>query len=76
MKVVVSAGPTYEDIDPARFIGNRSSGKMGFAIAAEAARRGADVLLVAGPVQLPTPEGVTRVDVRSAAQMHEHVMAG
>lgn len=75
MKVVVSAGPTYEDIDPARFIGNRSSGKMGFAIAAEAARRGADVLLVAGPVQLPTPEGVTRVDVRSAAQMHEHVMA-
>lgn len=50
MRVIVSAGPTYEDIDPARFIGNRSSGKMGFAIAAEAARRGAEVVLVAGPV--------------------------
>ncbi len=73
MKVIVSAGPTFEDIDPARFIGNRSSGKMGFAIAAEAARRGAEVLLVAGPVHLPTPEGVTRIDVRSAAHMHEAV---
>ena len=73
MKVIVSAGPTYEDIDPARFIGNRSSGKMGFAIAAEAARRGAEVVLVAGPVHLPTPDGVTRIDVRSAAQMHEAV---
>lgn len=73
MQVIVSAGPTYEDIDPARFIGNRSSGKMGFAIAAEAARRGAAVVLVAGPVHLPTPEGVTRIDVRSAAQMHEAV---
>ncbi len=72
-QVIVSAGPTYEDIDPARFIGNRSSGKMGFAIAAEAARRGAAVVLVAGPVHLPTPEGVTRIDVRSAAQMHEAV---
>ena len=74
-RIVVSAGPTYEDIDPARFIGNRSSGKMGFAIAAEAARRGAGVMLVAGPVHLPTPEGVTRIDVRSAAQMHRAVMA-
>lgn len=73
MRVIVSAGPTYEDIDPARFIGNRSSGKMGFAIAAEAAQRGADVVLVAGPVRLPTPEGVTRIDVRSAAQMHDAV---
>ena len=72
-QVIVCAGPTYEDIDPARFIGNRSSGKMGFAIAAEAARRGAAVVLVAGPVHLPTPEGVTRIDVRSAAQMHEAV---
>ena len=74
-RVVVSAGPTYEDLDPVRFIGNRSSGKMGFAIAAAAARRGADTVLVAGPVHLPTPPGVQRVDVRSAAQMHEAVMA-
>lgn len=72
--VVVSAGPTYEDIDPVRFLGNRSSGKMGFAIAAAAARRGAQVTLVAGPVALPTPAQVTRVDVRSAAQMHAAVM--
>lgn len=74
-RIVVSAGPTYEDIDPARFIGNRSSGKMGFALAAAAARRGAEVVLVAGPVHLPTPEGVARVDVRSAADMHHAVMA-
>lgn len=76
LRVLVSAGPTYEDIDPARFLGNRSSGKMGFAIAAEAAARGAEVLLVAGPVHLPCPEGVRRVDVRSAAQMHGAVMTG
>ncbi|GAA3911597.1 hypothetical protein GCM10022229_00100 [Luteimonas lutimaris] len=75
LRIVVSAGPTYEDIDPVRFIGNRSSGKMGFAIAAAAARRGADVVLVAGPVALPTPDGVHRVDVRSAAQMHDAVFA-
>ena len=74
-RVVVSAGPTYEDLDPVRFIGNRSSGKMGFAIAAAAARRGADTVLVAGPVHLPTPPGVTRIDVRSAAQMHDAVLA-
>ncbi len=73
--VLVSAGPTYEDIDPVRFIGNRSSGKMGFAIAAAAARRGARVTLVAGPVSLPTPDGVTRVDVRCAGQMHDAVLA-
>ena len=72
---MVSAGPTFEDIDPVRFIGNRSSGKMGFAIAAAAARRGAEVVLVAGPVQLPTPAGVQRIDVRSAAQMHDAVLA-
>jgi phosphopantothenoylcysteine decarboxylase/phosphopantothenate--cysteine ligase len=72
---VVSAGPTFEDIDPVRFVGNRSSGKMGFAIAAAAARQGAHVVLVAGPVALPTPAGVERVDVRSAAQMHGAVMA-
>ena len=73
-RVVVSAGPTYEDLDPVRFIGNRSSGKMGFAIAAAAARRGAETLLVAGPVHLPTPPGVTRIDVRSARQMHDAVL--
>lgn len=74
-RLVVSAGPTFEDIDPVRFIGNRSSGKMGFAIAAAAARRGAEVVLVAGPVALATPAGVQRVDVRSAAQMHDAVLA-
>ena len=74
-RIVVSAGPTYEDIDPVRFLGNRSSGKMGFAIAAEAVALGARVHLVAGPVQLPTPAGVQRADVRSAAQMHAAVMA-
>ena len=74
-RLVVSAGPTFEDIDPVRFIGNRSSGKMGFAIAAAAARRGAEVVLVAGPVALSTPAGVRRVDVRSAAQMHDAVFA-
>ncbi|MCY0469452.1 bifunctional phosphopantothenoylcysteine decarboxylase/phosphopantothenate synthase, partial [Klebsiella pneumoniae] len=71
----VSAGPTYEDLDPVRYLGNRSSGKMGFAVAASAAKRGAAVTLVAGPVHLPTPPGVTRVDVRSAAQMHQAVFA-
>lgn len=75
LRVVVSAGPTCEDIDPVRFIGNRSSGKMGFAVAAAAARRGAGVVLVAGPVALDTPDGVERRDVRSAAQMHAAVMA-
>lgn len=74
-RLVVSAGPTFEDIDPVRYIGNRSSGKMGFAIAAAAARAGADVALVAGPVHLATPEGVRRVDVRSAAQLRDAVLA-
>ncbi|HEX5304733.1 MAG TPA: bifunctional phosphopantothenoylcysteine decarboxylase/phosphopantothenate--cysteine ligase CoaBC [Dyella sp.] len=74
-RVVVSAGPTYEDIDPVRFIGNRSSGKMGFAVAEAAALAGAHVTLVAGPVSLPTPAGVVeRVDVRSAMQMHAAVI--
>ena len=73
-RLLVSAGPTYEDIDPVRFLGNRSSGKMGFAVAAVAAERGAEVTLVAGPVHLPTPEGVRRLDVRSAAQMFAAVM--
>lgn len=71
--LLVSAGPTYEDIDPVRFIGNRSSGKMGFALAEAAARAGAQVTLIAGPVALPTPGAVTRIDVRSAQQMFEAV---
>jgi len=75
LSVVVSAGPTYEDIDPVRFIGNRSSGRMGFAVAQAAALAGATVILVAGPVSLPTPTGVARrIDVRSAAQMHAAVL--
>ena len=76
LKVLVSAGPTYEDIDPVRFIGNRSSGRMGFAVAEAAAQAGAEVTLVAGPVSLATPAGVVqRIDVRSAAQMHAAVLA-
>jgi phosphopantothenoylcysteine decarboxylase / phosphopantothenate---cysteine ligase len=67
--VLITAGPTAEDIDPVRYIGNRSSGKMGFAIAERAAQRGAQVTLIAGPVSLPTPVGVNRVDVRSAEEM-------
>lgn len=74
-RLVVSAGPTHEDLDPVRFLGNRSSGRMGFAVAAAAAAAGARVSLVAGPVALPTPAGVDRTDVRSAAQMHEAVLA-
>jgi phosphopantothenoylcysteine decarboxylase / phosphopantothenate---cysteine ligase len=73
--VLVSAGPTYEDLDPVRFLGNRSSGRMGFAVAAAARAAGAGVTLVAGPVCLPTPAGVRRIDVRSAAQMREAVLA-
>lgn len=72
--VIVTAGPTYERIDPVRFIGNFSSGKMGFALAAECALRGASVTLVTGPVALATPSGVDRVDVESARQMREAVM--
>ena len=71
-KVLVTAGPTYEKIDPVRFIGNYSSGKMGFAIAGECARRGADVTLVAGPVSLPTPHpSINRIDVESANEMYD-----
>jgi phosphopantothenoylcysteine decarboxylase/phosphopantothenate--cysteine ligase len=66
LRVVVTAGPTLEDFDPVRFIGNRSSGKMGFAVAERAAQRGAEVTLIAGPTVLSTPRGVRRVDVRSA----------
>ncbi|MBQ7664325.1 MAG: bifunctional phosphopantothenoylcysteine decarboxylase/phosphopantothenate--cysteine ligase CoaBC [Bacteroidaceae bacterium] len=70
-KVLITAGPTYEKIDPVRYIGNHSSGKMGFALAEECAARGADVILVAGPVTLPTPNGVRRVDVQTAAEMYD-----
>ena len=69
-RILITAGPTYEKIDPVRFIGNYSSGKMGFALAAECRRRGAEVHLIAGPVSLSTPEGVTREDVESCEEMH------
>lgn len=72
-KALVTAGPTYEAIDPVRYIGNRSSGKMGFAIAEALAAAGADVVLVAGPAHLETPYGVTRIDVVSASEMRTAV---
>jgi phosphopantothenoylcysteine decarboxylase / phosphopantothenate---cysteine ligase len=71
----VTAGPTYEAIDPVRGITNLSSGKMGFAVARAAREAGAHVTLVAGPVSLPTPRGVTRIDVRSAQQMFDATLA-
>ena len=71
--VLITAGPTWEAIDPVRFIANRSSGKMGFAIAQAAVEAGAQTILVAGPVHLPTPADVDRIDVRSAQQMFEAV---
>ena len=74
-RVVVTAGPTFEPIDPVRFLGNRSSGKMGFALAERAAARGAKVVLVAGPVALATPRGVERRDVETAEQMRAELRA-
>ncbi|MCC4621605.1 bifunctional phosphopantothenoylcysteine decarboxylase/phosphopantothenate--cysteine ligase CoaBC [Xanthomonas cassavae CFBP 4642] len=74
LRIVISAGPTFEDLDPVRYVGNRSSGKMGYALAAAAARQGADVVLVSGPVHQTTPSGVQRIDVRSAAQMRDAVL--
>ncbi len=74
-KILVTAGPTYEDFDPVRYIGNRSSGRMGFAVAAEAARRGAAVTLVAGPTSVPPPAGVDVIKVRGAQSMHDAVLA-
>ena len=74
-KVLVTAGPTYEAIDPVRGITNLSSGKMGFAIARAAHEAGAEVTVIAGPVHLPTPRGVTRIDVRSAIDMQGAVMS-
>ena len=73
--VLVTAGPTHEALDPVRYLANRSSGRQGFAIAAAAARAGARVTLIAGPVTLPTPAGVTRVDVESAVEMAAAVEA-
>lgn len=75
LNIMITAGPTREPLDPVRFITNHSSGKMGFAIAAAAARRGANVTLVAGPVELTTPPGVSRFDVLTAADMQQAVMA-
>ena len=72
--VLITAGPTAEPIDPVRVLTNRSSGRMGFALAEEAARRGAEVLLVAGPVHLETPPEVQRVDVQTAAEMEGAVL--
>ena len=73
-RVLVTAGPTYEDVDPVRYVGNRSSGRMGFAIAAEAARRGAEVTLVAGPTSIEAPAVREIVRVRRASDMHEAVL--
>jgi phosphopantothenoylcysteine decarboxylase/phosphopantothenate--cysteine ligase len=72
-RVLVTAGPTFEDIDPVRFVGNRSSGRMGYALAAEALRRGAAVTLISGPTHLTAPHGAELVAVRSAAEMHAAV---
>jgi len=74
-RVLVSAGPTREALDPVRYLTNRSSGRMGYAVAAAAWRRGADVTLVSGPTALPKPRGVERVSVVSAAEMHDAMLA-
>jgi phosphopantothenoylcysteine decarboxylase/phosphopantothenate--cysteine ligase len=74
-RVLVTAGPTLEDLDPVRFIGNRSSGRMGFAVAVEAARRGAKVIIVAGPTPVDPPNLGTVIRVRSASEMHAAVIA-
>jgi phosphopantothenoylcysteine decarboxylase / phosphopantothenate---cysteine ligase len=73
--VLVTAGPTCEDLDPVRFLSNRSSGKMGYAVAEAAARRGAKVILISGPTALEAPEGVERIDVRTAEEMLRAVQA-
>jgi phosphopantothenoylcysteine decarboxylase/phosphopantothenate--cysteine ligase len=75
-RVMITAGPTFEAIDPVRGITNLSSGKMGYALARAAREAGADVVLVSGPTTLATPHGVRRIDVQSAQQMHDAVMAG
>ncbi len=73
--IIVTAGPTHEPIDPVRYLANRSSGKQGFAIAAALAAKGAKVTLIAGPVTLDTPQGVTRIDVQTAREMAAAVEA-
>ncbi|KPP81407.1 MAG: DNA / pantothenate metabolism flavoprotein [Oceanicaulis sp. HLUCCA04] len=73
--IILTAGPTIEPIDPVRFLSNHSSGRQGFALADALAQRGAQVTLVSGPVGLPTPGGVTRVDVQTAIEMRDAVMA-
>ena len=75
-RVLITAGPTYEPIDPVRGITNLSSGKMGYAVARAAREAGAEVLLVSGPTTLPTPHGVRHIDVQSAREMYDAVMAG
>ena len=75
VRVLVNAGPTHEAIDPVRYIANRSTGKMGYAIAEAASRRGAEVALVSGPTALATPAGVRRVDVESAQEMHDAMLS-
>ncbi len=74
VRTLITAGPTREALDPVRYLSNHSSGRMGFAVAQAAARAGAEVTLVAGPVEQPTPAGVTRIDVESAREMHGAVM--
>ena len=74
LNILITAGPTREDLDPVRYISNRSTGKMGFAVAAAAAQAGGRVTLVSGPVHLPTPPDVERIDVESARQMYDAVM--
>src|SRR5207342_773589 len=74
-RLLVTAGPTCEDLDPVRFLTNRSSGRMGYALAEAASRRGARVILVSGPVGLETPAGVERLDVRTTEQMHSAVLS-
>ncbi|MGH7818764.1 MAG: bifunctional phosphopantothenoylcysteine decarboxylase/phosphopantothenate--cysteine ligase CoaBC, partial [Candidatus Binatia bacterium] len=73
-RVLVTAGPTRESVDPVRFVSNRSSGKMGYAVASAARRRGAEVVLVSGPTSLEAPPGVERLDVTTAAEMREQVL--
>jgi len=73
-KILITAGPTREHLDPARFLSNRSSGKMGYALARSARRRGAEVLLISGPTALPCPFGVERIDIQTAEEMYDAVM--
>ena len=73
--ILITAGPTYEDLDPVRYLGNRSTGRMGLALAREAARRGARVIFISGPIGLDLPQGIEIVKVRSASDMHSAVMA-